>query len=240
MYKTALALAIAAPAFAAEAESEVDQTKCLKEVAEDGHVVVYEHGNYGGQWLDISGVTLKQSTKSNFSWNNRISSFRIGKGVKVTFCDHDNCHNSHAWNQGFEVVGPHESSWADVWNDRISQIRVEPHWGGAVTVFESFHCRGNSKVFTNGDYNFQQFIAKIRNDQAKGIKVDAGTTAYLYQHGGFGGWAKQITGPAEHCDLNKLAGARANDASTLKVRSSAKKSNGVWTDVKLNGLSYPW
>ena len=58
MYKTLLSLAIAAPAFAAEVESEVDQTKCLKEVAEDGHVVVYEHGNYGGQWLDINGTKL--------------------------------------------------------------------------------------------------------------------------------------------------------------------------------------
>jgi hypothetical protein len=246
MYK-ALALAFAAPAFAAEVETaveteveietEVESEQCAAFAAVKHSLVVYEHARYEGKWLQVKQGKLSQSDPSNFNWDNVISSFRVGAGQKVTFCDNDNCNNSGAWNQSFEVVGPHESDWVDVWNDRITHIRIEPHWGGAVTIFESFNCQGNSRIFYDGDYDFGAFVARIQNDRAKGIKVDKATTAFLYQHGGFGGWMKQIEGPATHCNLNDLSGARADDASTLKVRSSKKKrSRGFYTDLQLSQL----
>ena len=60
MYK-ALALAFAAPAFAAEVETtvetavevstEVDSEQCAAFGAEKNSVVVYEHARYEGKWL---------------------------------------------------------------------------------------------------------------------------------------------------------------------------------------------
>ena len=138
-------------------------------------------------------------------------------------------------------MGPHESSWVDTWNERISVIRIEPHFGGAVTVFESFNCSGNSGVFYTGDYDIGAFTQKIKNKSAKGIKVDAKTSAFIYQHGGFGGWSKQIDGPIAHCDLSLVPGVRINDVSAIKVRSEVKKfSKGFHTEVRLATLEYPW
>ena len=244
MYK-ALALAFAAPAFASEVETTVETAVETEQaaafVAAKNSVVVYEHARYEGKWLQIKGGRLTQSDPTSFNWDNVISSFRVGEGQKVTFCDNNNCDNAGAWNQSFEVVGPHESNWVDVWNDRITHIRIEPHWGGSVTLFESFNCQGNSRIFYDGDYDFGDFTARIQNDRAKGIKVDKKTTAFLYQHGGFGGWMKQIEGPVAVCNLNELAGARADDASTLKVRSSQKRrSRGLFTNLQLSQLQYPW
>ena len=60
MYK-ALALAFAAPAFAAEVETtvdtqvevatEVETEQCAAFGAEKGSLVVYEHARYEGKWL---------------------------------------------------------------------------------------------------------------------------------------------------------------------------------------------
>ena len=217
MFKAATVLALLNPALSCPVVK--GPTECVQRATREGHVAIYDNGNFEGEWLDISGHNIGQSDDAPADWNNKAKSIRVGKGVKATFCDHKDCANNSQNGNQFEIVGPEDKEDLTTWNNRITHIRVEPHIETGVTLYDGAGCTGNSAVFENGDYNYPDFIKKIRNDQTKGIKVPEGVTAILYQHSNYKGWNKEFRGPATICDLNTVPGAKANDASSIKVRA---------------------
>lgn len=182
-------------------------------------MTLYEHGNFGGAALRLSGVEIEQSVSNNVNWNDRVSSYKIADNVKLTLCKHGNCDNDPNNDNVSEAFGPLEVSWVGKQNDQYSTVIIEPFKGGAVALFEDIGCNGNSRVAYHGDYPFAAFTKLMTNDKLSGIIVAKDTTAYLYQHGNYAGWAKTIVGPAKHCDLTKLAGTKNDDASAMKVRA---------------------
>lgn len=66
--------------------------------------------------MDLSNPTI--------NFNDKIASFRIGKGVKVKFCDNVDC--SGDWDKVIEIVGPYNVG--DVgykWLGKISYVKTE-------------------------------------------------------------------------------------------------------------------
>ena len=133
------------------------------------------------------------------------------------------------------MIGPDERSVLGNWKNRISHIKVETHNDAAVTLYDGKDCGGNAVTFEKGAYPFRKFIAKITNDRTKGIKVPEGMTATLYKHGNYSGWAKEFKGPVVYCDLNQVEGAKADDASALKVVGKSAEHD-IKVEVDLSSL----
>ena len=175
MFKAAAALALVAPSLACEAGETY--TKCIKEAAKDEHVILYEQKDFGGKWLDIHGLDFDQSQDAHFNWNNKAQSVRVGKGLKVTFCDHKDCLHAGNAAHSFTVVGPQEKADLGNWKNRITHVKVEEDVSvkeSHVTLYDGYNCGGKAATFTKGDWSFYPFVRKIGNDRAKGINVPAG------------------------------------------------------------------
>lgn len=90
---------------------------------------MYEHTNYGGGLHahfdgDRNEPDLRcynTGALGTPNWNDRISSFKIGRGLKVTFYEHINYRGA-----SYTVKGPAEISSLvhNGWNDRISSFKT--------------------------------------------------------------------------------------------------------------------
>ena len=166
------------------------------------------------------------------NWNNLISSFKIGKGVKAILCDDPNCGGYGNYNKATEVAGPAVVNWVEGWNDRISHIRLIPHVGGEVTLFESRYFRGHSQVFGNGDYHYNEFIKRIRNDSLTGAIIPKDTTVTFYMHHFGTNPQYTVTGPKSAEYIGTL-GIPDNHISSIRVRSNVKNPKGIQMDIDL-------
>ncbi len=90
---------------------------------------IYEHVNYRGAYImwdgsrDIPDLRLyKTGGSGSPSWNDRISSFKLGSRLKVTFYEHVNYQGKTLTFEGRADV---PSLVAAGWNDRISSLKTE-------------------------------------------------------------------------------------------------------------------
>ena len=74
-------------------------------------------------WEDVghegASFSLQVGHEVDFAnnwWNDRISSFKVGSGVKLTLCSNCNCYN-YDYNGGAEVIGPLDSPMMPDIND---------------------------------------------------------------------------------------------------------------------------
>ena len=91
---------------------------------------------------------------------------------------------------------------------------------GTVTLHQHGGFGGWRANFGRGDYNFNEFVRRARNDDASSITIPQGCKAELYQHGGFGGWKAEF-GPGSYDYPHFIkTGAVNDDASTIKVKNA--------------------
>ena len=234
MYKSLVAIALAVHTEACG--PKYLPYNCLAEAVKDEHVVLYDEQNYEGDWYFVDGDRVGDSTYGPPNWEKRVQSIKIGTGVRALFCDQADCNDDTPDEHMFEMIGPDERAELGSWGSKITHVKVETLYDGEVTLYDGEDCGGNHVTFDKGDYPFRKFIAKIKNDRTKGIKVPAGMTATLYKHGNYSGWAKEFVGPAVFCDLNAVEGAQSNHASALRVRGTAKDSIEVLVDLSTSEL----
>ena len=88
--RTTTAAAFASVAFAAQQELEGDH-------AARNTVILYQKAQEESkdEWVQISykGTYAEQSANVPMIWNNNVSAFSVGDGLKVTFCDEPKCAN---------------------------------------------------------------------------------------------------------------------------------------------------
>ena len=72
----------------------------------DDEAIFYEHSDFSGESLSMHVGEEDNLADWGGRWNDRISSFRLGKYVRVQFCIHDDC-SDHDGKPGYiDFVGP--------------------------------------------------------------------------------------------------------------------------------------
>jgi len=96
-------------------------------------VILYEHGNYKGSYIvlsydrDVNNISYWH-TNSGKSWNDKISSIKVGKNTKVTLYEHKLSYKkggAHITIQGNCSQNKNKSSLSSIgWNDRVTALKV--------------------------------------------------------------------------------------------------------------------
>lgn len=114
-----------------DVQNKISWNKQMSSIKIEPAVQLFEHCNYGGkrQVLGVGSYTLAVLNANDAIGNDKISSMRIPRGLKVTVYEHDN------------FGGKSMTFTADVpcltnnmmdapnkitWNDQISSIKIEP------------------------------------------------------------------------------------------------------------------
>jgi hypothetical protein len=100
---------------------------------EPHQVILYEHGNYKGSYIvlsydrDVNNISYWH-TDSGKSWNDKISSIKVGKNTKVTLYEHKLSYKNggaHITIQGNCKQNKNKSSLSSIgWNDRVTALKV--------------------------------------------------------------------------------------------------------------------
>jgi len=70
----------------------------------DGTVKFWEHINFGGESFTMNAGENKPNLGP--SWNDKITSLKIGKNIRVTLCKNTDC-NGNNWDDKINLVGPY-------------------------------------------------------------------------------------------------------------------------------------
>jgi len=96
-------------------------------------VIFYEHTNWGGNSMDreldqsIPDLRTWKFNASSTNWNDKISSIKVGKNVKVTVYKHINYKGNHITllGKGSGGAGDFPNLVNIGWNDKISSLKVQ-------------------------------------------------------------------------------------------------------------------
>ena len=95
-------------------------------------VILYEHINWGGHSMsfqydkDVPDLTKWKFVGSSTSWNDKISSIKVGSDAKIILYEHTNYRGASITLQGTRSGGA--GDFPDLrkigWNDRVSSFKV--------------------------------------------------------------------------------------------------------------------
>ena len=119
---------------------------------------------------------------------------RVKKGYRVTLWEHDNFHGN------FQRFSADVSDVGGDFNDRTSSVKVEQVSTSTsstpCTLYADAGHEGRSKVLQVGSYDHDQL--GVGNDTVSSIKVAPGYQVTLYEHGGFSGAKRVLTGDSSY------------------------------------------
>ena len=93
-------------------------------------VIFYQHSNYGGyyfKWFydrDAAYLTSYNMGSSQTSWNDQISSVKIGKDVCVTFWEHVKYAGAKIQMKADGINIKKYASMPSGWNDKASSVKI--------------------------------------------------------------------------------------------------------------------
>ena len=108
--------------------------------------IFYEHYSFEGKSYSLTAGQSVVFNGGNGSWNDKISSFRIGSGVRVKLCKHYGCSNDNGKPGYIEFVGPVQVTSDFFWNDDISEIYTYP-----------YDAKKSPRVMVFADYNYEGY-----------------------------------------------------------------------------------
>ena len=100
-------------------------------VPADHQVFVYEHTNYGGNYMSfefdtlVPDLTKWRVLNSKDNWNDRISSIKVGKNTKIILFEHTNYKGATITLLGTGSGGAGNfAAMPSGWNDKASSFKV--------------------------------------------------------------------------------------------------------------------
>jgi len=203
----------------------------------DNQVILYEHSNYGGSYIiltynrDVNNIS-SWHTDSGESWNDKVSSIKVGKNTKVILYQDKDYKGSAKTIQGDCSASKNIPNLNSIsWNDKVTSLKVmavakcptdyqvilyeHNDYEGAYIIFDLDATENNLS-----SYNISS--GKNWNDKASSIKVGKKAKVTLYKHKDCNDKEPKITIQGS-CNANKnyasLGSIEWNDMITsLKVR----------------------
>jgi len=188
-------------------------------------IVLYEHANFSGRSVVVSGP-VGNLTRNNF--NDRTSSLRVSSGI-WELCVHDNFRGECITYNGDEAnLGR--------FNDQYTSLRpVNPGGNdydgdgrggrrGDLTLYSGPNYTGRSVTLSRGETDFSRIGF---NDTAQSIRYDGRRSWRVCQHANFGGACLEVNG-----DMPSLAGLTRQISSAEPDQGTRRGGNrprsGLW------------
>jgi len=99
-------------------------------------VILYEHSNYGGSYIilsydrDVNNISY-WNTDSGKSWNDKVSSLKVGKDAKVTLWEHKDYggkwitfQGDCSKNKNIPKLSKINMKKGKSWNDQVTSLKV--------------------------------------------------------------------------------------------------------------------
>jgi len=97
---------------------------------ESHQVILYEHNDYKGSYIvlsydkDVSNISYWH-TNSGESWNDKVSSLKVGKNTKVILYEHKDYRGSNTIIQGNCRNNNNMTKLTGIgWNDKVTSLKV--------------------------------------------------------------------------------------------------------------------
>jgi hypothetical protein len=201
-------------------------------------VIIYQNNNFGGYnmsstgYQDVANLTqYHMAGASSPSWNDQISSIRVGVNEKVVCYADINFGGSSITFYGSSCAGTGQySSMPSGWNDRISSFKImandaqqpdpAPSSSQAAVYEDANYCGayqiyGISQTPNLSNYNTAGPGSPNWNDRISSIRVGSNVTLIVYKDAKYQGASSTLVGPSS---LSNLASSGWNDCiSSLKV-----------------------
>lgn len=128
----------------------------------------YEHENYNG---DDTSVCVSSQSFVSWSWNDRISSFHVPRGYKLTVYEHSNYSGS---SRDYYGNVPNVGSF---WNDKISSWKlISFNSSKCLAAYRDAHYRGEVWQFCPQSSGFNQNFGSNWNDQFSSLWLSSKVT----------------------------------------------------------------
>lgn len=212
----------------------------LRPLAPAKTLIMYEHGNFEGRAVEVRPP--RTINLGEWDFNDKMSSFKIGEGLRVKFCSNNHCAGD-AWHDSFELLGPYNSPVQKTANDWVSYVEVHDYDPAT---------EPRVMLLGNGNFDFdragtflpgQYSTADLKRNHidthgyygaASGIVVPDGLSVKLYKGDFFEGeWT--VLGPGQ-VDFSSGAFAHWNDqVASMEVFKTRTNSPvellGTWENI---------
>ncbi len=88
-----------------------------------GQAELYEHSGFRGEKITLG--TNQNIDLRSIGWNDRASSFKLGRGIRLDLCAHRGCEGG--WREKISFVGPVNSGSMQGWNDEATVAQTFPY-----------------------------------------------------------------------------------------------------------------
>eukprot|EP00347_Sterkiella_histriomuscorum_P014316 403361339 len=209
---SAIALASAAALFMLSSNYSNESAQNLADffpMAPPGTAYFYSEYGFGGRKFEMnlaSGVT--NVYLGNVGFNDDMSSFQIGEGLRVRICKHAGCGSEDHWDNALDVLGPYNTAtMQDGVNDMASQIQIYPYDPKTDLYVQGFsrerYESGHAGLFAEGQYTSDDIKRHHIDKGGHGgaltsIVVPDGLIVTLYKGDFYGGERVTIQGPKSY------------------------------------------
>ena len=157
-----------------------------------GQVTLYQNYSYAGRSTTLKPGRYNMNVLAARIGNDQLSSVKIAGNYKITIYEHGDF-------QGRTKVLKRSVNLTD-FNDKASSVVIEKL--PEVIFYQDYNYGGKSMTLTPGRYDINTFYQGIGNDQLSSVKIPSNCRVYVYQHGGFQGAYKTLTGNVNLTDFN--------------------------------------
>eukprot|EP00347_Sterkiella_histriomuscorum_P019757 403340404 len=209
---SAIALASAAALFMLSSNYSNQGAQNLADffpLAPPGTAYFYSEYGYGGGKFEMSLASGKTSVYlKDVGFNDNMSSFQVGEGLRVRICKHAYCDSEDHWDNALNVLGPYNTAtMQDGVNDWASHILIYPYDPKTELYVQGFsrerYESGHAGIFPEGSYTSDDIkrhhIDKGHHGGAlTSLVVPQGLIVTLFKDDYYGGERVTFEGPKSY------------------------------------------
>eukprot|EP00347_Sterkiella_histriomuscorum_P018154 403346588 len=209
---SAIALASAAALFMLSSNYSNQGAQNLADffpMAPQGTAYFFSEYGFGGRRFDMSFAAGNTNVYlGNVGFNDDMSSFQIGEGVRVKICKDAGCESEDHWDKAIEVLGPYNTAtMQDGINDWASHIVLYPYDPKTDLYVQGFsrerYESGHAGLFAEGQYTSDDIKRHHLDKGGYGgaltsIVVPEGLIVTLFSQDYYGGNRVTIQGPKSY------------------------------------------
>ena len=164
----------------------------------------FSDDGYRGRVLILDVYNNPNTNLPSIGWNDDITSFKIGPGVRVKMCSNAGC-RGNSWSDAIEIVGPYHQPNIDSYNDWASEIQLFPYSPQKEKFVQVFGDQrfdaDQAGLFPAGDYTSEDIKSRHIDKggyggAASSMLVPAGMIVTIFNRDYYDGDSLSILGPA--------------------------------------------
>eukprot|EP00347_Sterkiella_histriomuscorum_P004771 403359170 len=196
---------------------------------------------YKGPKLDMQLGVNQEAQLWAIGWNDRLSSFQLGEGVRAKICKHEACGDDSHWDTVIDILGPYNAAQMFETNDWASHMWIFPYNPQTEKYVQLFSGQrfdvSHSGIFPVGQYDsddikFHHVDKGGHWGAVSSIIVPDGLTVTFFNDNYYNGGQLTVIGP-KHLDFvqDNVQGWDKAIRSLIVVETSKMNVNTFWERV---------